>query len=204
MHIYPVQQWTGYLTAIPLYLQWCAQTLLFSVHEMSAWTGVHRTDQHKPCGICNSGAGTTYCYAPILYGLSKHLQYITSVFREFIDKQDTIVCEAYLTRPWHITTTGHTHVRDRMVRRPERSSYKDMPVTIKPANQAVYLCSLYRLIKTHVRKYCWNPLCKHGLSGTRRPDHQHIMAACCCNLQSPLCILLPSYICKVLIIFRTH
>jgi hypothetical protein len=59
--------------------------------EIATGTGVHGGHQHKARWILNTELTARYCHVPIFQRLTHHFQHGALEFRQFIQKQNTVV-----------------------------------------------------------------------------------------------------------------
>ena len=74
---------------------------------MARWAGVHCRYQLEPRGIAYFGACTGDMDLTRFDGLPQRIQNAAFKFRQFIQKQDAVVRQRDLSRPWYGATADH-------------------------------------------------------------------------------------------------
>ena len=102
----------------------------------------------------------------------------------------------------HRTAAGKPLGRYRVVGTAKRSVADQPRAAGQCPGNGIDLGGLDLLLKGHFRQNRRQPLGQHRLAGARRADHQAIVSTGSCDLQRPLGVLLPLYICKVQVLQR--
>jgi len=90
-----------------------------------------------------------------------------------------------------------THIRNCMVRCPERSFRYEGIFFCNQAHHTVDFCRFQSFFETHAGKNCRNAAGQHGFAGTRRADHYYVVATCRRHFQSAFDMFLAFYICEI-------
>jgi len=76
----------------------------------------------------------------------------------------------------------------------------DHRVAIQQTHHAVHLGSLNRFFEGHFGQDGGQALGEHRLARSRRPDHQHVMAAGCGHLQRAFGLLLAAHLAEIQVV----
>ena len=110
---------------------------------------------------------------------------MTAELGHLVEEEHTVVRETDLTRTWMLTAADECHVRDRVMRRPERAFGQQPGAGWQEPGYGVDGRRLERLIERQRREDGGHSPGHHGLAGARWPDHQHVVAAGGGNLECP-------------------
>ena len=99
----------------------CSGTTRDRVAEVAARAGVHRADQHEPRGESDRPRGARDPDAAFLDRLPQHLEDMPAELRHLVEKQHAVVRQADLAGPRVRPAADERDVRNRVVRRAERT-----------------------------------------------------------------------------------
>src|SRR3546814_6524671 len=95
MDIDPVKQGTGYPVQVFLYGSRRAVASSRRMVIVAAGTGIHGGYQHKTCRVIYSVFCAGYPDPSFFQRLSQHFQHGAPDFGEFVQEQNTVVCQGY-------------------------------------------------------------------------------------------------------------
>ena len=91
------QQRAGDAAAVLLNGAGRAGTLPRGVTQVAALAGVHGGSQHELAGVAGGAVYPAHRDGAVLQGLTQHFQGVAGKFRQFVQKQHTVVGQAHLT-----------------------------------------------------------------------------------------------------------
>src|SRR5439155_2240479 len=116
MQIDAIEQRPGNALTISLHLHRSAAAFALEIAEVAARARVHCGDEHelrrKRDAACGAGDGDFAVFERFAH----HLQCRSIEIRQLIQKEDTVVGEAYFARIWKSPTTAQTNVTNGMMR----------------------------------------------------------------------------------------
>ena len=116
---------------------------------------------------------------------------------EFVQEKDAVMGQGDLARLRRRAPTYQPHVGNGVMGIAERPYGHECPAVFQQAADAEDLGRFDGLFKRHARQDGRYALGQHGLAGTRRPDHQYVMAARRGHFQRALGRLLSAHIAEV-------
>ena len=131
--------------------------------------------------------------------LPQHLQHVARELRQLVQEQHAVVRQADFARPRHSRAAAdQAGVRYRVMRRAERPLRQQVraPRGSKPAT--LWICVVSSASwKVERRQDAGEAFGQHRLARSRRPDHQHVVAAGRRHFQRPLGGGLAAHVAKV-------
>jgi hypothetical protein len=109
---------------------------------------------------------------------------MTAEFEHLVEKEHSVMREADFpgTRVW--STTDQRRIRNRMMRRPERTLRQQSSPRCHQAGNGVNRGYLERFVERQRREDPGNATSQHGLAGTRWTDKEQVVPACRGDLES--------------------
>jgi len=156
-----IEQWTGDALTVTLHLDWAAAAFALEIGEVTAGAGIHCGNEHELGGKRDTPSRARHSNFPILKRLAHYLQRRSFKLRQFIQKQDAIVREAYFARIWKRPAAKQTDVADRVMGRAERSRRDKRLFGIEQTSNAMYFGRFDRFIECKRRDDCRDPLGQH-------------------------------------------
>src|SRR5439155_23191094 len=129
--------------------------------------------------------------------LAHHLQCRSFELRQLIQKEDTVVGEAYFARIWKRATTEQTNVANGMMRIAKRSCGNEGLFGVEQAGDAMDLRCLDCLLERERRNDGWDAFGQHRLTRPRRTDHQGVVTTGNCHLDRALCVTLSFHVAEI-------
>ena len=93
-----VEQRTGYLAHVTLYLFGRAAALVRRVIIIAAGTGVHRGDEHERAGELNGVLRARDGYLMVFERLTQHFEGLLVEVGQLVGEQHAVMCQRYLAR----------------------------------------------------------------------------------------------------------
>ena len=153
------------------------------VRIKAAATRVHGRHQHSSGRILVGSIKARYRYFPLLQGLPQNLDGFPAKFRKLIQKQNSLVSQTDHPRSRPATASRQCRLGNGMVRG-LKGRFRNQSFSLQPSGHTVNFRNFQTFLKIQHRQNRGNPLGKHSLSGSRRPDHQYIMPSRRRNFQS--------------------
>ena len=147
VNIYPVEQRAGDLGNIAFYLPRSAFALSGTGTEISAWTWIHRGDKHKLCWKSHTSFGAGNRNRSFFEGLADHLEYVSWKFREFIEKQYSMISKAQLAWSWICSASYKSRSACSVMRRSEGTDGYERIVFFEQADRRINSGRFKRLLE---------------------------------------------------------
>src|SRR5688572_13012421 len=124
----------------------------------STWTWVHACNEHKAGRIFNAEPCTAYRNHTVFNRLPHYFKYGAFKFRKFIQKQNSVVSQADLSRLRIIASSHQCNIADGMMRRSERA-LGDQPLATfhRFTGNAVDLGCFKGFLQSKRRQNTWKP-----------------------------------------------
>ena len=131
----------------------------------------------KRAGKCQRHGRPGDANRPIFQRLAHHFEHVAREFRQFVEKQDSVVRQRYLARPRNRSAADQACVGDRVMRRAKRSHPDQARARVEHARHAVNLRRLQSFFERKRRQNGRHPFRQHGLAGTGGTNHQNVVTA---------------------------
>src|SRR5262249_32275469 len=158
---------------------------------------IHRSHEHELGGKRDAPRRARDRDFPVFEGLTHHFQCRSFELRQFIQKQHTVVRDAYFAGIWKRTAAKQTNVADGVMRCAERSRGHKGLFGVEQPSDTVNLGRLDRFVERKWWDDCWDALRQHRFPGTRRPDHQDVVTASNGYLDGAFDVSLTFYIAEI-------
>ena len=172
-----VEQRPGDARRIPLALRRCAPARAPRVAEVAARAGVHRTDQRDARREFHRRRRARDAHPALFERLPEDLQRPALELGHLVEKEDAGMGQAQLARPRMRAATNQRHVRNRVVRRPERPLRDEPRPAGKEPGHGMDGGHLERLGRGERGQDSRQGSRHHRLARSRRPGEQHMVAA---------------------------
>ena len=151
MKVDPVEQRSGDLFAVtPLLIRLAGAAEL--VVSPAAGTRIHGRDQNEFGRKGTTAVGAGDGDAPGFQRLAQDLKHIALEFRQFIQKQHSVVCPADLARHRILAAADQPHVAGGMMRSDERAAVDQRLARLQQPEDAVNTAGFKCLLKRHRRE----------------------------------------------------
>jgi len=160
--------------------------------------GIHGAYQHEGGRVGEAGGGARDGDLAVFEGLAQHLQYVFFEFRQFVEEKQTVMCHRNLSRARIAAAPDQPGIGDGMMGVTEGALGDQGLLVVEQTHDRVDLGGFQGFGEAQVGENRRHPACQHGLAAAGRADHQDIMRAGRCDLQSALGLLLAAYFGKVL------
>ena len=179
----PVEQRTGELLPVLVHTIGPAAAVATRIALEPARARIRGSDQGEPSRELDRAHRPGHDDAAILERLPQSLDRVATELGELVEEQHAVMCERYLAGPKvRCASSEQAGGRDGMVRRPERTRPQHASSGQEPGDR-MQLGRLERLFPGQARQDRGHAPREHRLAGTRRTDHQHVMAARRCDLE---------------------
>ena len=157
---------------------------------VAAGTRIHGGHKHKAGRIFHRETGTGDIDHSIFQWLPHDFQDTPVKFRQLIQKKDTIVSQADLSRLRESATSYHSDIRDRMMGRAKRTLYHQGGATSYLTGYGMDFSCFQGLMQGKGRQDRGETFRQHRLATSGRTYHDQIMSAGCGHLHRTLHVLL--------------
>ena len=145
LYVDAVEQRTGYLAHVTLYLSRCAAAFVRRVVVIAAGAGVHRGDEHERAGELHSVLRARDGYLMVFERLTQHFEGLLVEFGQLVGEQDTVMCQRYLARLRVYSAAYERHFGYGVMWRAERALRDERRAAFQLSGYAVYLRRLQTL-----------------------------------------------------------
>src|SRR4030042_4432205 len=97
-----------------MYLRRSTRALMPAVTQISARAGIHGSNKHEACRICDGCDSPRDGHFSIFERLPQHLKYISLELREFIQEKNSVMRKTHLTGFWNLSSSYQSDIGSRM------------------------------------------------------------------------------------------
>src|SRR5947199_5121565 len=172
-----IEQWTGDALPISLHLKRSATAFALQVAEIAAGAGIHRRNEHELRRKSDAARCARHGHLPVFEWLAHDFQRRSFKLGQLIEKQNTIVSDAYFTGIRKRAATKQANVAYSVMRITKRSRRDERSFRIEQASDAMDLRRLNRFLERQRRNNGRNTFGQHRFSRPGRADHQSVVTA---------------------------
>ena len=172
MQVDAVQQRAGDAAAVLLNGAGRAGTLPRGVTQVAALAGVHGGSQHELAGVAGGTVYPAHRDGAVLQGLTQHFQGVAGKFRQFVQKQHTVVGQAHLTGARGRPAARHGGGAYAVVRATEGPLFQKPAARRQQPGHRVDGAGLQRFLIGQRRQDARQALGQHAFARARRADQQ--------------------------------
>lgn len=173
-----------------------ARTSTRAVSTTPARARVRRPDQHGTRRKCRCPMRARQHDPTVFERLAQRLECASSKLRDLVEKQDSVVGEANLSRPRLLATSDERDVAERVMWCAKRP-YEGVTWKRRAARKTVDRDDVERFVSRKRRQDARQPSREHRLSRAWRPDEEEVVTTSRGNLQRATCRLLPAHVGQV-------
>ena len=145
----------------------------------AARAGVHRADQHEPCGERRGAGRACYANQALLEWLPQHVERAPRELAHLVEEQHAFVREADLAGTGELPSADERDVRDGVVRRAERPLREEADPRRQQPRDRVHRARLQCLVERQRRQDARHAPRHHRLAGAGWANHEDVVAAGC-------------------------